>query len=107
MFPPSVAAGLRALGHEGISSVIERSDLRGRPDEELFAVAQLEQRAFVTEDAADLTPIAHDWIRSGRTHFGIVFTSNRRFPRAQPDTVGRLIRFLAALLDAEASIDAS
>jgi len=37
----------------------------------------------------------------GEAHHGFVFTSNRRFPRGQPRTVGRLVRSLDRFLSAE------
>jgi hypothetical protein len=38
---------------------------------------------------------------TGRPGHGLVFTTNRRYPRHQPGTIGRLVTALAALLEAE------
>lgn len=105
MFPVQVAAALREQHGHDVISVRERTDLRGRPDEEVFAVAQVEGRAFVTENVRDFRSIARGWEAEGRVHHGVVYTPNRRFPRARPRTVGRLISAFADLLRRLADFD--
>jgi len=51
--PPRLAEVLRAHGLEVIA-VAAHGELRGRPDEELLALADSERRALVTRDAADV-----------------------------------------------------
>ena len=97
MWPPQTAAQLRTRGQD-VVAVSERSDLRGMADTVVFGVAQLEGRAVVTENVADYRPIAAYEIQHGRTHAGLIFTANRRFPRHDRRTLGRLVRVLATLL---------
>jgi hypothetical protein len=69
LYPPSIAVGLRGLGIEGVA-VVERGELRQLVDEDVFAVAQREKRAVVTD---------------------------RRYPRGQARTIGALVEALTAL----------
>jgi predicted nuclease of predicted toxin-antitoxin system len=97
MWPPNVAEELCRRGHD-VAAVAQRSDLRGLPDAAVFAAAQREQRAVVTENAADYRWLAADEIRRGRRHHGLILTTNRRFPRHNPRTAGRLVTTLNRLL---------
>ncbi|MHB8576790.1 MAG: DUF5615 family PIN-like protein [Dehalococcoidia bacterium] len=97
MWPPEAAVQLRQRGHD-VVSVAERSDLRGRPDTVVFAVAQQEGRAVVTENVADFRPLARDVILRGHLHPGLILTTNKSFPRHDPRTLGRLINALDGLL---------
>lgn len=101
MFPAAIAERLRdGHGHD-VVAVCERQWLRGRPDDEVFASAQDEERAVVTENVSDYRLLGHQWEAAGRVHHGLVFTTNRRYPRHHPGTIGGLVTALAALLDAE------
>ena len=101
MFPAVVAEQLRASRRHDVTAVCERPALRGRPDADIFAVAQEEARAIVTENVADYRMLAREWEASGRVHHGVVFTTNRRYPRHRPATIGRLVAALARLLENE------
>lgn len=52
MWTPDIAVQLRRRGHN-VVAVAERPDLRGQPDALIFAAAQSEERAVVTENVAD------------------------------------------------------
>ena len=97
MWAPAIAEALRDRGHE-VVAVAERPDLRGLPDEAIFDAAQAEGRVIVTENVVDYRPLAADAMRAGRPHPGLVFTSNRAYPRASRRTAGRLVAALDALL---------
>lgn len=99
MWPPAVAAALRERGHE-VVAVAERADLRGQPDEVVFATAQSERRAVVTENVSDFRPLAAQTVSAGRAYFGLILTSNRGYPRADHRTAMRLRSALDALLEA-------
>lgn len=104
MYPYSIAEQLRDRGHD-VVAIGERADLRGRPDSDVFAFAQAEERALVTDDAG-FRAIEAEYLARGEPHHGLVFTSNRRFPRGQPATVGRLVRALDRFLSTEAAAHA-
>jgi predicted nuclease of predicted toxin-antitoxin system len=96
MWPSTVAAQLRRHGHDAVA-VAERADLRGLPDLSIFMAAQTEGRVIVTENVIDFRPLAGEAIREGRPHCGLIFTSNRRFPRGNARTLGRLVQALEQL----------
>lgn len=99
MWPGSVAEQLRQRGHD-VVAVVERPDLRGQPDDVVFATAQVEGRAVVTENVSDFLRLA----AGASHHAGLVLTSNRRFPRGDARTIGRLVAALEALLSAQEPI---
>ena len=98
MYSPVLARRLRDEYAADAISVLERSDLRGRPDEEVFEVAQLEGRAIVTENVPDYLRLARNHAAAGALHHGLVLTTNRAFPRARPNTIGRLVEALNEVL---------
>ena len=58
-----------------------------------------EERGLVTENVRDYRPLETKLVAEGRSHHsGIVYTSNRQFPRGDPGTTGRLVQALDALL---------
>ena len=100
MYPYSIAEQLRARGHD-VVAVGERPELRGAADENVFATAQDEGRAIVTDDVGFRALEAAHRSR-GERHHGVVFKTNRRFPRGRPGTVGRLVRSLDRFLSGDA-----
>jgi Domain of unknown function (DUF5615) len=93
MYPHSIAEQLRLKGHDA-DAVTARSELRGASDEELFALAQTERRAVVTENVADFCRIADELDRSGSTHHGLVLVDPSRYRRGDSHTIGRMVRAL-------------
>lgn len=106
MWPPTLAVQLRSRGHD-VAAVGERPDLRGQPDVRVFAAAQTEGRALVTENVIDFRPLAAEALSRGDPHAGLIFTSNRRFPRHDPRTVGRLVAALHVLLSSGVAVAGS
>ena len=101
MYPYSIAEQLRARGHD-VVAVAERTDLRGAPARRVFAVAREEGRALVTDDIGFRLLEAEHRSR-GEAHQGLIFTSNKRFPRGPARTVGRLVTALDRFLSTEAA----
>lgn len=101
MWPPEVANQLRQRGYD-IEAVGRRRDLREQPDEVIFAAAQAERRAIVTENLDDFLVIAHDFLARGNTHWGLILTPSS-FGRARRSAIGRLVKALEALV--EESVD--
>ena len=97
MWPPTVAGELRRRRFDAVA-VLERTDLRGASDLELLGIGRSENRVIVTENASDFRRIAAREMTYGRGHAGLILTSNHRFPRSQPKTVGLLVTALVALL---------
>lgn len=97
MWPPEIATQLQRRGHDA-AAVAQRPELRGQPDGVVFTVAQAEGRTIVTENVADFRPLAAYALQQGRSHSGLIFTSNRRFPRHDRRIAGRLVSALEELL---------
>jgi hypothetical protein len=97
MYTAVVAEQLRARDRDVIA-VAERAELRGTPDEDLLDWALSEDRALVTDNQRDFIPIHRSRIASGSDHRGLILTTNRRFPRGQPATTGRLVVALEEFL---------
>lgn len=96
-FPAVLAEQLRSRGHD-VVAVVERKDLRGRPDAEIYAAALAERRWILTENVVDFVPLHAEAQGGGACIPGLALTSNRRFPRGRPDTLGALVRALNILL---------
>jgi len=97
MYPAVLADQLRSRGHD-VSAVAERPELRSLPDADVFAVAQQERRAVVTENIADFSPIVDGADQRGEDFFGLVLIDPVKYPRGRRRTVGRLVTELDLLL---------
>lgn len=97
MFDHAVAAVLSERGRDVVSMQGDRPKLRRKADAVVFAAAQTEKRAVVTENGADFLPIVSAHAQDDKPHWGVVLTTNRQFPRHRPD---QAIRLLVAALDA-------
>ena len=74
-------------------------------DEPLLALCATEQRALLTNSVADFTVIARRWALEGRSHLGMLFTSDTSLPRSR-QTIGRYVTALQALIRANPTDDA-
>lgn len=106
MWSSEIAVQLRQRGHD-VVAVGERLELRGKSDPVIFAMAQAEERAVVTENAIDYRPLAAALVSQGRSHAGLILTSNRRFPRHDARTAGRLTKALHELLTSDLNLSNS
>jgi predicted nuclease of predicted toxin-antitoxin system len=103
MYPSLIARELRARGHDVVS--VHEAPGRGTPDEEVFDHARSDGRAIVTENIRDYRPLAELVLIAGESHAGVVFTTDKRWPRSDP---GALMTALDGLLTAmpEQPVDA-
>lgn len=97
MYPAALADQLRNRGHD-VSAITERPELRSLPDGDVFAVAEQERRAVVTENIADFIPIVAGADQRGEAYFGLVLIDPVKYPRGQRRTIGRLVTDLDSLL---------
>ena len=97
MWSPEIARQMRLRGHD-VTAVAEQAALAGHTDAVVFDAAQAEGRALVTENVADFRALGADTLRRGGSHAGLVFTTDRRFPRHDHRTAGRLVTALDRLL---------
>lgn len=99
MYTPAVAEALRARGHDVVSvHDLAYRFLAGASDADVLAAARGEECTLVTENVRDFRLLEGALLVEGSHHAGLVFTSNRQFPRGDPATTGHLIQALEALL---------
>ncbi|MFI5009790.1 MAG: DUF5615 family PIN-like protein [Solirubrobacterales bacterium] len=97
MYPQAIAEQLRAGDHD-VYAVVERGELRTLPDHEIFAAAQQELRAVVTENIADFARLASEHDRRGHPHHGLILVDPGKYQRGDPRTIGRMVTALDQLL---------
>jgi hypothetical protein len=95
-YSPLLARVLRDRGHD-VEAIAQRADLAGATDEAVLAAAERERRGLVTNNARHLVPIAGRRLEAGGSHYGLIVTSDRTFPRGR-EAIGALARALDGLL---------
>lgn len=98
MYPAALAEQLRTRGHD-VSAVTERPELRSQPDDDVFAAAQRERRAVVTENIGDCIGIVDGRDQRGESHYGLVLIDPVKYQRGRARTIGRLVIALAQVLE--------
>jgi hypothetical protein len=98
MYPAAIAEQLRARGYDA-EAVTGRAELRSLHDDAVFATAQEERRAVVTENIGDFSAIADATDQHGKAHHGLVLIDPAKYPRGHPRTIGRLVTQLERLLN--------
>ena len=92
MYAPAIAAELRARGHDVISAHDPGHALpTGASDADVLAAAQRDERTLVTENVRDYRPLESALLADGSRHAGLVYTTNRQFPRGDLDRCPRLL----------------
>ena len=105
MYPSAIADQLRARGidaasvHEGPLRALEQT-----ADVDVLAAAGTAGGVLVTENVRDFGRIERELLGAGGAHGGLVFTTNRQFPRAGGDAVGRLVEALTALARSDSDL---
>lgn len=102
-YSPLIATQLRQRGHDVVAA-IDRG-WESEVDESLLALCQQEERGLLTNNVGDFMVIARRWALQGRTHWGLVFTSDASMPRTR-QTIGRYVESLDLLLQSRAAADA-
>jgi NAD(P)-dependent dehydrogenase (short-subunit alcohol dehydrogenase family) len=97
IYPPAIAEQLCARGHD-VVAVTACAELRSLPDESIFATAQQERRAVVTENIGDFSSIADAADQRRQAHHGLVLIDPAKYPRGNPRTIGRMVTELDRLL---------
>jgi hypothetical protein len=96
LFSQEIARRLRTKDHD-VVAVVERPDLIGLGDEELFRRMVVERRAIMTNNVKDFVPLAHRAAVNGEDYFGLLLTSDRSMPRGLA-TIGHFVETLHEFL---------
>ena len=103
MFSPVIAEQLRRRGHD-VVAVKERLDLIQQSDAVVFAAAQTESRALVTENIRHFRALALSEAGDYSSHTGVIYTTERAFFRGSPGAIGQMVAALDAMLTSEHDI---
>ena len=97
MWSPTIATQLRQRGHDivAINEPAQASRYAGVSDEEVFARAQADGRAIVTDNVPDYERARLEWEARGQAHHGVIYALNPPFNRHRGEAViGRMVRAL-------------
>lgn len=97
MYPAAIAGALRERGFD-VMAVQQEDGLRELSDEAVFAAAKDLDRIVVTENVKDFAPIEARVRGRGEMHPGLIFTSNRSFPRHRQRFIGAMVAALDNML---------
>src|SRR5471032_2296270 len=99
MYSAVIAEQLRSRGYNVVSiHDPDQRALEGAPDDEVFAAAVTQGRTVVTENVPDFRRLETVALADGAPCPGLIYTTNRQFPRGDPATAGRMVLALAAVL---------
>jgi predicted nuclease of predicted toxin-antitoxin system len=108
MWTPKIAIQLRAHGFDVVA--ISEAEYAGRyagiADDEVFARAQDDGRAIVTDNIADYEQVRRDWESRGQVHHGLLHALNPPFNRHKGERViGQMVNALAHFLSSPDAAD--
>lgn len=101
MWTPAIALQLRKRGFDviAISEPAHAGRYAGISDDEVFARAQDDGRAIVTDNIADYEQTRRDWEGRGQVHHGLLYALNPPFNRHRGERViGQMVNALAHFL---------
>jgi Domain of unknown function (DUF5615) len=98
MYPAAIAQQLCVRGHD-VAAATARPELRAFPDDAVFATAQQESRAVVTENIGAFSSIADAADQRGHAHHGPVLLDPAKCLRRNRRTIGRRVTDLDRLLN--------
>jgi predicted nuclease of predicted toxin-antitoxin system len=96
MYPPTLAAALRATGLVAVT--INEEGLAGRSDPEVVAAAAASGYVLLTENVADFARLANERVASGNHHPGVLIALSSRFSR-RPQGISAIAASVRALAD--------
>lgn len=102
-YSPRIAEGLRERGHDAAAAI--EAGWEVEDDEPLLASCADDRRVLLTNNVADFAVISRRWQTEGRSHHGLIFTSDASLPRTR-DNIGRSVAALDALMRGHPAADA-
>lgn len=101
-YSPLIAEGLRERGFDAVATL--EAGWEAEDDEPLLALCVGEQRVLLTNNVADFVAIQRRWHAEGRSHHGLVFTSDASLPRTRKN-IGRYLDAIEMLMRDHPGID--
>jgi hypothetical protein len=101
MWTPTIAVELRKRNFDvvAISEPAHAGRYAGLPDDEVFARAQSDGWAIVTDNVADYEQARRAWESRGEAHHGLIYALNPPFNRHPGDAViGQMVKALSRFL---------
>ena len=97
MYTPVIAEQLRRRGHDVVSAS-EYERLAQAEDDVILGFAVSERRVVVTENIHDFVRLDREYRADGRSHFGMLLSTDRGYSRHDGGAIGRLVTALDAWL---------
>ncbi|MGH9306297.1 MAG: DUF5615 family PIN-like protein [Acidimicrobiales bacterium] len=94
-YSTQIAIRLRHRGHDVVAAI--EKGWEAEDDEALLVVCESEGRTLVTNNVGDFVVIARRWATLGRSHAGLIFSSDVGMPRGR-HTIGRYVDALDAVI---------
>jgi len=102
-FTTLIAAGLRERDHDVIAAIeVGWNELA---DPVLLEQCAEAGRSLLTNNARDFVPLIREWVAQGRSHHGLILTSDAKVARSMDDT-GHYLDALDGLLSEHSADDA-
>ena len=101
MWTPTIAHDLRTRGFDAIAinEPAHAGRYAGISDDEVFAHAQDDRRAIVTDNIADYELTRREWESRGQIHHGLLYALNPPFNRHRGERViGQMVNALTHFL---------
>lgn len=97
-YPKALVQALRESGIDAVSAFEVGMQLAS--DEEILEYCRGEERVVLTNNHSDFAQIARNWIIVGRSHCGIIYTSDYSLPRtvANAHQIAQRIKVLIATI---------
>lgn len=105
MYSPEIARQLQARGHEIQSIQGDRPEPMALDDERIVEQMSVERRGVVTNNVKHFMPAHSARIAAGKTHYGLVFSSDKSMPRSQA-AIGLWVKTLDRFLNDHPAEDA-
>lgn len=105
-YSPLIARNLRERGFDVVAA--NEVGLQTEPDDGVIEWAVSDQRALLTNDVPGFMRIRREWQAEGRSHYGLLFTSDSTWPRSKRgigSLSNRLDEVMLARQDARALAD--
>jgi len=102
MWSPTIALELRKRRFDviAITEPAHASRYAGINDDQVFARAQEDRRAVVTDNIADYEQARRDWEIDGQPHHGLLYALDPPFNRHRGEgVIGQMVNALAHFLD--------